>query len=124
MLSASRGVLPSQSRSSFSPSTQLLKEGPHVVDEQARSCLGGKMVASVIDIPGDDVLVITLRKEPNGLIDVGKIAQAERDGGRFSWDILRVSVLVVQASRGCRRVRQPVDHHVREDVVVTLVVSV
>lgn len=79
---------PSQSWSSFSPLTQLLKEGPNIFDEQVWCGLGGKMVASVIDIPGDDVLVITLRKASDGLIDVGKIAQSERDGGWFYRDIL------------------------------------
>lgn len=66
-------------------STQLLKEGPHVADEQVRCCLVGKVVAPVIDMPGDDILAVAFREVSDRLEDISKVAQSKRDGGGFSW---------------------------------------
>jgi hypothetical protein len=52
---------------------QLLKEGSNVVDEEVGCCLGSKVVTSVVDVPGDDVLVVAFCKESDRLVDVGKV---------------------------------------------------
>ena len=102
-----------------------MKEGPNIVDEEVGRCLGSlKVVASVVEIPGDNVFVVAFRKESDRLGDVGKVRETEWDGGGSSRHMLSVSILVIKARRGCRRVRQPVHHHVREDVVEAYCVSV
>jgi hypothetical protein len=73
-------------RPRFFLGTQLLKEDPNVVDEEVGRCLAGKVVASVVEIPGDDVFAVAFRKESDRLGDVvrGRVLL-----GRF-WDLTTI----------------------------------
>jgi hypothetical protein len=78
------------------------------------------VIASVIEIPGDDVGVVAFGTGSDCLEVVGKVGQPERSGR----PILGMSVLVIKARRGCSRICQPLDHYVCEDVVEAYGVSV
>jgi hypothetical protein len=68
-------------RPRFFLGTQLLKEDPNVVDEEVGRCLAGKVVASVVEIPGDDVFAVAFRKESDRLGDVCGVAYYLGDFG-------------------------------------------
>jgi hypothetical protein len=57
---------------------QLAEELPDVVDEQIERHLGGVVTTTVVDMPGDNVLVVTLGKRSDRL----KVEPVFAEGGR------------------------------------------
>ena len=101
-----------------------MKESAHIVDEQVGGRLGGKVIASVIDIPGDDVLMPTLSEGSDGTMIIGKIGQTKRGHSWLGWIILRMRLLIVQTSRRGCGIGEPIERCGRQNVVVTETISV
>ena len=79
--------------------TQQTEELPYVVDEEVGSVLGGVVTAPIVEIPGDDVLVVAFGEGPDRLVVVGEVGQAERHSGGFGRHILSVGIFIVEACR-------------------------
>jgi catalase len=96
--------------------SKAAEELPEVADQEIGRVVGGPVAAAVVLLPVDDVRVVSLHKAAERGEVVGKRRQTDRERGGLG-GMLRVPVLVIEASGGRACVRQPVDARVGDDHV-------
>src|SRR5687768_6173651 len=97
---------------------QRPKPGTHVPHEERRLLPGCEMPAFVVGVEEDEIGIRLFRPAPGSGIElVGEDADDNREGHAFDVEIPLAPVLPVEPATGNRRIGEPRERNVVEDVV-------